>query len=318
MDKVIAQITGISEITAAGQLSSISAILCSIVLGAISFLIFIIFIAYIRYKLLPAAKIRQQVTWDCGYMLPTARMQYTSSSFAQPLIDLFKMFLRTHHKAHMPTGIFPQEASYSTHTPDSSKEYLFRPLICMGRYGIKQAAMASTRQCSALCALYRCYAFNTFDVEARIIMRIASLIIQPVLAFILAPLLLGIINRTKAIFAGRRGQPILQLYYDLWKLLHKGSVYSRSTSWVFRAAPIIGLAAVSVATLIVPLGHLSAPLAFEGDLILLAYILALMRFFIVIGALDTASAFEGMGASREVTFSALAEPASAFIACGDS
>jgi formate hydrogenlyase subunit 4 len=140
-------------------------------------------------------------------------------------------------------------------------------------------------------------------------MRIAELILQPVLAFVLAPLLLGIINRTKAVFAGRRGQPILQLYYDLWKLLHKGAVYSRSTSWVFRAAPIIGLAAVSVATLLVPLGHLSAPLSFEGDLILLAYILGLMRFFIVIGALDTASAFEGMGASREVTFSALAEPA---------
>jgi formate hydrogenlyase subunit 4 len=140
-------------------------------------------------------------------------------------------------------------------------------------------------------------------------MNITALIIQPVLAFVLAPLLLGIINRTKAIFAGRRGQPLLQVYYDLWKLLHKGVVYSRSTSWIFRAAPIIGLAAVSVATLIVPLGHLSAPLAFEGDLILLAYIFALMRFFIVIGALDTASSFEGMGASREVTFSALAEPA---------
>jgi formate hydrogenlyase subunit 4 len=140
-------------------------------------------------------------------------------------------------------------------------------------------------------------------------MHAAELILQPVLAFVLAPLLLGIINRVKAIFAGRRGQPLLQAYYDLWKLLRKGAVYSRSTSWIFRAAPIIGLAAVSVSTLIVPLGHLSAPLAFEGDLILLAYVLALMRFFIVVGALDTASAFEGMGASREVTFSAFAEPA---------
>jgi formate hydrogenlyase subunit 4 len=143
-------------------------------------------------------------------------------------------------------------------------------------------------------------------------MRTAELIIQPVLAFLLSPLLLGIINRTKAVLAGRRGQPVLQLYYDLWKLLHKGAVYSRSTSWIFRASPIIGLAAVSVAVLIVPLGQLSAPLAFEGDLILLAYILALMRFFIVVSALDTASAFEGMGASREVTFSALAEPAFLF------
>jgi formate hydrogenlyase subunit 4 len=140
-------------------------------------------------------------------------------------------------------------------------------------------------------------------------MKSAIMIIQPVLAFVLAPLLLGVINRVKALFAGRQGQPFLQFYYDLWKLLHKGAVYSSSTSWIFKAAPIICLAAVGVSTLIVPLGHLSAPLAFEGDIILLAYILGLMRFFIVIGAIDTGSAFEGMGASREVTFSALAEPA---------
>ena len=115
-----------------------------------------------------------------------------------------------------------------------------------------------------------------------------------------APLLLGIINRTKALFAGRRGMPLFQLYYDVWKLLRKGAVYSRTTTWIFRAGPIVGLAAVVAAMALV---------AFPGDSILFAYLLGLMRFFTVIAALDTGSSFEGVGASREVQFSALIEPA---------
>jgi formate hydrogenlyase subunit 4 len=139
-------------------------------------------------------------------------------------------------------------------------------------------------------------------------MRLAQLI--PVLfGLVFAPLLLGIINRTKALFAGRRGQPLLQLYCDVWKLLRKGAVYSRTTTWVFRAGPIVGLAAVLAAMALVPFGKTPALVAFPGDLILVAYLLGLMRFFTVIAALDTGSSFEGMGASREVQFSALAEPA---------
>ena len=124
-----------------------------------------------------------------------------------------------------------------------------------------------------------------------------------------APLLLGVINRTKAWFAGRTGQPLLQLYYDLWKLLHKGAVYSRTTTWVFRAGPIVGLASVLIAAALTPFGGAPALLAFPCDLILFAYLLGLLRFFTILAALDTGSAFEGMGASREATFSALAEPA---------
>ena len=126
---------------------------------------------------------------------------------------------------------------------------------------------------------------------------------------VLAPLMLGVINRTKAVFAGRRGAPLLQAYYDLAKLLRKGAVYSRTTTWVFRAAPAVGLAAVVAALALAPAGGVPAPLAFAGDWVLLAYALGLMRFFTVIAALDTGSSFEGMGASREVQFSALAEPA---------
>lgn len=128
-------------------------------------------------------------------------------------------------------------------------------------------------------------------------------------AVILAPLMIGIINRTKAIFGGRRGQPLLQAYFDLSKLLRKGAVYSHTTSWVFRAGPIVTLSGVLVATALMPLGGFGSLVSFPGDLILFAYFLALGRFFTVAAALDTGSAFEGMGASREVFFSALAEPA---------
>ena len=130
-----------------------------------------------------------------------------------------------------------------------------------------------------------------------------------VLALALAPLLPGIINRVKAWFAGRRGPPLVQAYYDLSKLLRKGAVYSTTTTWLFIAGPTIGLACAATALLIVPLGGVPGLLAFPGDFLLAAYVLGLMRFFTVLAALDTGSSFEGMGASREVFFSALAEPA---------
>ena len=130
------------------------------------------------------------------------------------------------------------------------------------------------------------------------------------LALLLAvpPLLLGIVQRIKALFAGRKGPPLLQVYYDLAKLLRKGAVYSRTTTWIFRAGPIVSLAAVLTAGLLVPSAGIPAPLAFSGDFILFAYLLALARFATVLAAMDTGSSFEGMGASREVTFGSLTEP----------
>jgi formate hydrogenlyase subunit 4 len=133
--------------------------------------------------------------------------------------------------------------------------------------------------------------------------------IHILLAFALPPLLLGIINRTKALFAGRVGPPLLQPYYDLMRLVQKGSVFSTTTTWVFRAGPVVGFVTVALAVLMIPLANSSAPISFKGDLILLAYLLALSRFFTAAAALDTGSPFEGMGAAREVTFACLAEPA---------
>jgi len=133
-------------------------------------------------------------------------------------------------------------------------------------------------------------------------------IIHILLALTMPPLLLGVIGKTKAAFAGRVGAPFLQPYYDIIRLLRKGSVFSTTTSWVFRAGPIVALATTAVAALLIPFGAHQSPIYFDGDMILYAYLFALGRFFTMAAALDTGSSFEGMGSAREATFSCLAEP----------
>jgi formate hydrogenlyase subunit 4 len=124
----------------------------------------------------------------------------------------------------------------------------------------------------------------------------------------LPPLLLGVINKVKAFFGGRVGPPLLQVYYDLFKLFQKGSVFSTTTTWVFRFGPVVGVVTALLAGLLLPLAGPDAPLSFTGDLLLFAYLLGLGRFFTMAAALDTGSPFEGMGAAREATFACLAEP----------
>jgi formate hydrogenlyase subunit 4 len=134
-------------------------------------------------------------------------------------------------------------------------------------------------------------------------------VLQILLVLVASPLLPGIITRTKARIAGRSGPPLLQPYYDIAKLLRKGTVLSRTTTWIFLAGPAIAVVVPLLASLLLPLAGPRAPMAFAGDLIVFVYLFALSRFFTTAAALDTGSAFEGMGAARELTFGALAEPA---------
>jgi formate hydrogenlyase subunit 4 len=142
-----------------------------------------------------------------------------------------------------------------------------------------------------------------------LVVTVVEILIHLLVLGLLPPLLLGVIVKTKAAFAGRKGAPLLQVYFDVWKLLHKDMVLSRTTTWIFRAGPIASLVTVTVAGLLLPLGFGKAPVAFAGDLVLFAYLFGLGRFFTVLAAFDTSSPFEGMGATREVTFACLAEPA---------
>jgi len=119
----------------------------------------------------------------------------------------------------------------------------------------------------------------------------------------------GIIVRTKSITSGRKGPGIMQPMKDIVRLWKKGSVYSNTTSWVFRIAPTIYISSILMAMSMLPLGGSPGLFSFNGDFVFFAYVLATGKFFTIIAALDTGSSFEGMGASREALFSMLAEPA---------
>ena len=128
-----------------------------------------------------------------------------------------------------------------------------------------------------------------------------------VFSFIAAPILPGIINKVKAFFAGRKGPSVFQLYYDLAKLVKKEGVTSASSGFPFPFAPYISLVCLILAALLVPYGLVATPLGFTGDVILFFYLMGTARMAIALGALDTGSSFEGMGSSRELQFSTLAE-----------
>ncbi|MGA2505963.1 MAG: NADH-quinone oxidoreductase subunit H [Chitinispirillaceae bacterium] len=137
-------------------------------------------------------------------------------------------------------------------------------------------------------------------------MNNASLI-NVVLPLLLAPLSFGITNRVKAVFAGRKGQPLLQGYYDIIKLCRKDFVYSSTVSPVFRLAPAVILSSTIFIIAMLPVFNSAPLLSFPGDIIVVVYFFGLARFLLIIGALDTGSSFEGMGASREAFYSLIAE-----------
>ena len=138
-----------------------------------------------------------------------------------------------------------------------------------------------------------------------LIIKTLNILIILILPFLFT----GIINKTKAFWGGRKGPSVFQPYYDFFKLMKKGEVISIVTSWVFFCFPVISLSSVIFAGLLLPIIDHKAVISFEGSFILFAYILALGKFFTIIGALDTGSSFEGMGAAREAFFTSIPEPA---------
>jgi len=138
--------------------------------------------------------------------------------------------------------------------------------------------------------------------------EIGSVLLQWGLVFGLSPLISGTIKKLEAFFQSRRGASVFQPYYDLIKRFRKDAVISEHASWLFRATPYIVFAAVAAAALLVPTWTSLLPLGFAGDIIALVYLFALARFFTALAGLEAGSAFGGMGSSREMVVSALAEP----------
>ena len=129
---------------------------------------------------------------------------------------------------------------------------------------------------------------------------------------LISPFLMGVIKKVKALCQKRKGQPILQQYYNLLKLLKKETVVSSDSSWIMQATPYINIAIIIVASLFVPVlfspDNTSYYISLFGNIILFVYLLALGKFFMALSGLDAGSAFGGMGSSREMSMSAILEP----------
>ena len=131
---------------------------------------------------------------------------------------------------------------------------------------------------------------------------------QLALLLTLAPLVSGLIKMLKARLQMRRGPGVLQPYRDIYKLLRKGMVIPDTASWLFSATPYVVFVATLLAGLMVPMVAADTPVGLFGGVLAVVYLLGLSRFFLALGGLDTGSSFGGLGSSREMTISALAEP----------
>ena len=138
---------------------------------------------------------------------------------------------------------------------------------------------------------------------------VLSIGLQTALLLLLAPLITGCIRNWKAKLQNRRGPRVWQPYFDLIKFLRKDMVISEHASWVFSAVPSIVFITALLVGLMVPMVTVQAPLSLFGGVLAVVGLLALGRFFMALGGLDPASAFGGMGSSREMTIAAIAEPA---------
>ena len=137
------------------------------------------------------------------------------------------------------------------------------------------------------------------------IMNVINLIILLIVPFLMT----GLIKKTKAFWAGKKGPSIIQPLYDFVRLIKKDFVISKTTSAVFKLAPVFAISTVLFAALFVPLASGKAIINIPVGLVVFSYILGLGKFMSLVSAMDTGSSFEGMGASREACFTSIVEPA---------
>jgi len=140
-------------------------------------------------------------------------------------------------------------------------------------------------------------------------MNMALSFFQILLIVAVAPSVSWWIKKMKATSQNRIGPTLLQVYSDLGKLFRKEMVVSERASWIFHAMPYVLFSTTLLASLIVPAFFKYSFLGFAGDVIVLIYLFAFGKFFLALAALDTGTTFGGMGSSREMTLSSLAEPA---------
>lgn len=126
---VLVSATGLSLDIIQESLARATGPLVSVVVATCGLVLLIVALAGLRWRLLAHRQVEETVTWDCGYAQPSPRMQYTASSFAQPLTERFRLVLQTQRIFSPPAGLFPQDASLRTETPDVSRVHLYQPLF---------------------------------------------------------------------------------------------------------------------------------------------------------------------------------------------
>ncbi len=124
---VLGNMKGLQPENVGENLSAATGPLAWVVIGVAAFLLLLLALILLRRGLLAGRRVEKAVTWDCGYARPTARMQYTASSFVQPFTTLFRWLLGAHRQLQRPEGFFPAKASLATDTPDLTHEELYRP-----------------------------------------------------------------------------------------------------------------------------------------------------------------------------------------------
>ncbi|MFQ5731960.1 MAG: proton-conducting transporter membrane subunit, partial [Planctomycetaceae bacterium] len=129
LEPVLRAVTGQPAGVVNRHLAAALSPLSSVVTVVVAVLVLIVVLAVVRRSLLSGRDVGESPTWDCGFARPTTRMQYTASSYAQPLADFFAVFLKTRKTLQSPKGLFPSEASLHTHTSDTAMERLYRPLF---------------------------------------------------------------------------------------------------------------------------------------------------------------------------------------------
>jgi formate hydrogenlyase subunit 4 len=252
--------------------------------------------------LVAARERRRAPTWGCGGEL-AAEAEYTATAFAKPLVMVFRDIYRpTREVSTVETApYFASEVRYRSEIGAPFERHVYEPAL-RAVLAAAGGLRAGARRDAALVAGRTALTTNPLSVA----LFAAA---QAIGFLLLAPLLRGLIKKMKAAFQLRQGPRFLQPYSDLRKLLRKEPVRSTTASWVFVAGPRVYFASAVVATSLVPAVLASAPLEWAGGILLLVGLLALGRFALATAALDTGSPFGGMGASREMTVGALAEPA---------
>jgi formate hydrogenlyase subunit 4 len=147
-----------------------------------------------------------------------------------------------------------------------------------------------------------------------LIRELAAQGLQMFLVLLVAPLMLGITRKVKARLLRRRGPSVFLPYRDLWKLMHKEAVLAHNASWIYRVAPYLIFAATWTAAALVPTYATGLLFSWSADLIAIVALMATARFALALAGMDVGTAFGGIGSSREMLISSLAEPAMLLIA----